>query len=890
MSASSAAQESRENIAAATVDSINVEERPNKNVQAGEEGLQLQDIADSGVEELPESEMGDKEKQGNHDDDDDGRSTSNSGSIKDHPQEERPAKVSAPRNGPSSKDLAPSSNASSSASPSRSRFPDKLHRLLDHCSNDPVESQIVSWMGIRAFKVHHAKQFASTILPRYFSTTTYKSFQRNLNLWGFTCIAKGPRRGVTFHPFFVRGNEDELSSNMKRSGDPPKSTEQSDQNVLLSSMGSSLTSDAAATATVIPPGLTNNAISALAALTSSTRFPAAFSTMGAGQVVPLLPSLGLAGYGTGVAATSPTGGGKSEEPRSGRSNKNNSYCASSSSQVKKRKAAPKSGPPAMKEKQATTSLPTSSLHNQRASYVNGPHQVLGGEDAEESKSGKSAESKNAINSQVGGIDIHQVLNMTTQSSQGGRINAASSNPAVILSGANTFGELSEYIQKMLQETQSYPSNHVHPLLALSNDSNINVQQLLSKASETHTNHLLDTSKLIHLSGGNAGLLANDAFLPEFDLLLRQQELMRQLQQEEQSSLGEGSSIAALLASLEGTRKPNRFESLLKSEMQEGRQSRDLSLDQQLVGAAQMILQKQQQKTSVLQQLQEERRQTTQQQDQQATHLRQLQQEQQSTLGGGSSITALLASLEGTRKPIIESLLQSKMQEGRQSRDLSLDQQFVGERLALEQATQMVLQQQQEPSVLQQLREERRQITQQQDQQASHLQQTSLQQLLQQLHGGASSLPPSSLLLPQVPEYNASPAAATERASAAVSSPSLSMVQLSQLLQQSQHPASSQAQIAAASNLAGNQLSSQLQHLLQSLVTDGTAASSALYTSGSHGWHSEGPRHQEEQLREFSGTTSQQLLQLLQAQQIEAILASRAQGTGQNNNEKQQRQQ
>ncbi|KAG7370503.1 HSF-type DNA-binding protein [Nitzschia inconspicua] len=770
----------------------------------------------SGVKTLPEKEMGGKEKEGNHDTEDNDGSPSKSGSIKDRPQEERLAKGFSPPSGPSSKgSLEPASpavysctpasttgalapgRAPSSASPSRSRFPDKLHRLLDHCSNDPVESQIVSWIGNRAFKVHNAKQFASTILPRYFSTTTYKSFQRNLNLWGFTCIAKGSRRGVTFHPFFVRGNEDDLSSNMKRSGDPTKSVQQLDQRVRLSSMDSSLKSNAAGTTippplSVMNPGLTSNSISALSALTSATNFPAAVAAMGAGQVVSLLQSLGLADGGAGVAAIAQTSGDTSEKPRSGRSYKSNNGSASSSPQVKKRKAAPKSGPPAKKEKQATNSLPTSSLHDQRASEVNTSHRMLGGEPW------NSSESDNVITSQAGGIDIQQVLAMANQSSQPGRINiqqllvsanakdvAASSNAAVIPSRANTSGELSEYTRQMLQETHSYPSNDVHRLVALSNDSNINVQQLFPGTSGTHGKHLLDTSKISHFSAGNAGLLANDAVLPEFAVLLRQQQLIKQLQLEQQPSSGEGSSMAALLASLEGTRQTNRIESLLKS----------------------------------------------------------------------------------------------KMQEGRQSQEFSLDQHFFGERLVLEQAVQTVLQQPQKLSALHRLQEEQRQIAHQQDQQAQHLQKNSLQQLLQQLQGGASSLSLSSQLLPQVPEDAAAPAAA---AAAAVSSPSLSMVHLAQLLQSQQY-ASSQAQIAAASDMTGNPPSSQLQHLLQSLVTGEVAASSTLHTAGSAGFHLEVPRHQEEQLRDISETTSQQLLQLLQAQQSEAALASRARGTGQDNN-------
>jgi hypothetical protein len=42
-------------------------------------------------------------------------------------------------------------------------------------------------------------------MPEFYAASKYKSFQRNLNLWGFETISKGHEKGVCSHPFFVRG-------------------------------------------------------------------------------------------------------------------------------------------------------------------------------------------------------------------------------------------------------------------------------------------------------------------------------------------------------------------------------------------------------------------------------------------------------------------------------------------------------------------------------------------------------------------------------------------------------------------------------------------------------------------------------------------------------------
>ena len=74
-------------------------------------------------------------------------------------------------------------------------FPSLLHDLLDEVEMRD-EADIVSWRPSgRCFKVHKRDDFMAKVLPRYFRQTHYKSFVRQLNIWGFACIGKGPEKG-----------------------------------------------------------------------------------------------------------------------------------------------------------------------------------------------------------------------------------------------------------------------------------------------------------------------------------------------------------------------------------------------------------------------------------------------------------------------------------------------------------------------------------------------------------------------------------------------------------------------------------------------------------------------------------------------------------------------
>jgi hypothetical protein len=58
-----------------------------------------------------------------------------------------------------------------------------------------------------AFRVHQTKEFTETVMPRYFHQTQYKSFQRQLHIYGFRRISTGLDKGSYYHPMFVKGKE-----------------------------------------------------------------------------------------------------------------------------------------------------------------------------------------------------------------------------------------------------------------------------------------------------------------------------------------------------------------------------------------------------------------------------------------------------------------------------------------------------------------------------------------------------------------------------------------------------------------------------------------------------------------------------------------------------------
>lgn len=99
-------------------------------------------------------------------------------------------------------------------------FPLRLHIML-HEMEMSSRTHIVSWMPSgRSFRVHNREAFARDILPGYFRSRNFRSFQRNLSVYRFVRIRSGPEAGAYCHEDFVR-NDRERCRNMQRHVAPP---------------------------------------------------------------------------------------------------------------------------------------------------------------------------------------------------------------------------------------------------------------------------------------------------------------------------------------------------------------------------------------------------------------------------------------------------------------------------------------------------------------------------------------------------------------------------------------------------------------------------------------------------------------------------------------------
>jgi len=98
-------------------------------------------------------------------------------------------------------------------------YPEKLHRMLLEIENDGNGHIISFFPHGRAFGIHDTDKFEEEIMPKYFKQSRLSSFQRQLNLYGFTRIVSGPDNGGYYHELFLKGRP-ALCTHMRRVGIP----------------------------------------------------------------------------------------------------------------------------------------------------------------------------------------------------------------------------------------------------------------------------------------------------------------------------------------------------------------------------------------------------------------------------------------------------------------------------------------------------------------------------------------------------------------------------------------------------------------------------------------------------------------------------------------------
>ncbi|KAL3914962.1 MAG: hypothetical protein SGILL_005868, partial [Bacillariaceae sp.] len=80
-------------------------------------------------------------------------------------------------------------------------FPFRVHEMLQGIQGNVAFEAAIQWLPDgNGFKVTNIQVFSNQVLPAFFGTLKYKSFLRQLNIYGFE-----RRHGAYIHPYFVRG-------------------------------------------------------------------------------------------------------------------------------------------------------------------------------------------------------------------------------------------------------------------------------------------------------------------------------------------------------------------------------------------------------------------------------------------------------------------------------------------------------------------------------------------------------------------------------------------------------------------------------------------------------------------------------------------------------------
>lgn len=95
-------------------------------------------------------------------------------------------------------------------------FPLKVYAMLEDAEAKGFEA-IVSWQPQgKSFKIHCPEIFESSIMPKYFAQGKFKSFQRQLNIYGWKKVQFGPNKRGYAHKHFIRGMPDLCKNVIRR--------------------------------------------------------------------------------------------------------------------------------------------------------------------------------------------------------------------------------------------------------------------------------------------------------------------------------------------------------------------------------------------------------------------------------------------------------------------------------------------------------------------------------------------------------------------------------------------------------------------------------------------------------------------------------------------------
>jgi len=90
-------------------------------------------------------------------------------------------------------------------------FPRILHRMLNN-----QETRCITWSSTENhFWITDTDYFVTNVLPKYFRHSKLTSFQRQLNLYGFSKVSKGKYSGAYTHKYFTKSGDN--INNIRRS-------------------------------------------------------------------------------------------------------------------------------------------------------------------------------------------------------------------------------------------------------------------------------------------------------------------------------------------------------------------------------------------------------------------------------------------------------------------------------------------------------------------------------------------------------------------------------------------------------------------------------------------------------------------------------------------------